>query len=108
MGPASDSLVERLSLSLEEIRSQWNWAPCSGFLNNSEFSLTWRLAQNTLPLAEWAFKAGLADMSDSLRCSSGQEETALYAFYDCERVRLFWSHIRGGDGPNRSQTAHAD
>ena len=35
----------------------------------------------------------LTDMFDCLRSSSGQKETALHAFYYCERVRLFWSHV---------------
>ena len=33
-GSASDPLVKRLGWSMEEIRSRWNWAPGSGFLNN--------------------------------------------------------------------------
>ena len=61
---ASDPLVEQLGWSLEEIRFQWNWAPGSSFLNNSMFSLTWWLAWNPLPLRDWTFKAGLADMPD--------------------------------------------
>ena len=32
-------------------------------------------------------------MPDCPRCSSGLEETALHAFYYCERVRPFWSHV---------------
>ena len=40
-GSASDPLVKRLGWSMEEIRSQWNWAPGMGFLNNSEFSPAW-------------------------------------------------------------------
>ena len=90
VGSASDSFVEWLGWSLEEIRSQWNRAPDSVFLNNSEFSLTWRLARDALRLTDWAFKAGLADIPD---CGSGQEETALHAFRYCERVRPFWSHV---------------
>ena len=89
VGSASDPLVERLGWSLEEIRSKWNWVPGLGSLNNSESSLTWRLARNALSLADWAFKAGLADMPDCPRCSSGQEEMALHVFYYCERVRPF-------------------
>ena len=46
VGSASDPLSERRGWTAEEIRSQWNWAPGSSFLNNSEFSLTWRLARN--------------------------------------------------------------
>ena len=80
VGSATDPLVERLGWSAEEIRSQWNWAPGSGFLNNSEFSLTGRLARNALALNDWAYRACLADMSDFARCSNGQEETASHAF----------------------------
>ena len=39
-GSVLDPLVKRLGWSLEEICSQWNWAPGSSFLNNSEFSFT--------------------------------------------------------------------
>ena len=38
---ATDPLSERRGWTAEEIRSHWNWAPGSSFLNNSEFSLTW-------------------------------------------------------------------
>ena len=93
VGSASDPLVEGLGWSAEEIRSQWNWAPGSGFLNNSEFSLTWRLTRNALALNDWAYRACIADMPDCSRCDSGLEETALHAFYYCERVRPFWSHV---------------
>ena len=33
-------------------------------------------------------------MPDCAHCSSGLEETAEHAFYYCERVHLFWDHIR--------------
>ena len=52
MGSASDPLSER----------HWNWAPGSSFLNNSEFSLTWRLARNALPLLGLNYEAGLEDI----------------------------------------------
>ena len=90
---ASYPLVERLGWLVEEIRSQWNWAPGSDFLNNSEFSLIWRLIRNALPQADWAFKAGLTDMPDCHHCGCGQEETALHTFYYSERVNPFWSHV---------------
>ena len=93
VGSASDPLSERHGWTMEEIRSHWNWAPGSSFLNNSEFSLTWRLARNALPLAGLNYKAGLADMPDCTRCGSGLEETAEHAFYYCERVRPFWDHV---------------
>ena len=50
VGSASDPLSERHGWTTEEIRSHWNWEPGSSFLNNSEFSLTWRLVRNALPL----------------------------------------------------------
>ena len=93
VGSASDPLSERWGWTVEEIRSHWNWAPGSSFLNNPEFSLTWRLARNALPLLGLNYKAGLADMPDCPRCSSGLEETAEHAFYYCERVRSFWDHV---------------
>ena len=61
VGSASDPLSERHGLTAEEIRSHWNWVPGSSFLNNSEFSLTWRLAQNALPLLGLNFRAGPAE-----------------------------------------------
>ena len=92
VGSASDPLSERRGWTTEEIRSHWNWAPGSSFLNN-EFSLTWRLVRNALPLVGLNYKAGLADMPDCTRCASGLEETAEHAFYYCERVRPFWDHV---------------
>ena len=93
MGSASNPLSERRGWTAEEVRSPWNWAPGSGFLNNSEFSLTWRLAQNALPLLDLNFRAGLADMPDCARCCSGLEETAEHTFYNYERVSPFWDHV---------------
>ena len=68
VGSASDPLSERPGWTAEEIRSHWNWAPGSSFLNNSEFSLTWRLERNALPLVGLNYKAGIADMPDCPRC----------------------------------------
>ena len=93
VGSASDPLSERHGWTAEEIRSHWNWAPGSSFLNNSEFSLTWRLVRNALSLRGLNFKAGLADMPDCPRCGSELEETAEHAFYHCERVCPFWYHV---------------
>ncbi len=62
-------------------------------MNNSEFSLTWRLARNALPLAGLNYRVGQADMPDCARFGSGLEETAEHAFYYCERVRPFWDHV---------------
>ena len=93
VGSASDPLRERRSWTAEEIRSHWNWAPGSNFLNNSEFSLTWCLARNVLPFLGLIFRVGLADMPDFPRCGSDLEETAEHAFYYCERFRLFWDPV---------------
>ena len=41
VGSTSDPLSERRGWTAEEIRSHWNWAPGSSFLNNFEFSFTW-------------------------------------------------------------------
>ena len=79
--------------SLEETHSQSNWAPVSSFLHNSKLSLTWRLARNALTLNDWAYRVCTIDMPDCPQCGSGLEETALHAFYYCERVRPFWSHV---------------
>ena len=68
---ASDPPVDRLGWSMEEVRSHRNWAPSSSFFNTSEISLTWRLAQNALPLFSLNYRACLADMPDCLRCCSG-------------------------------------
>ena len=62
MGSASDPFSKRRCWTAEEIRFHWNWAPGSSFWNISEFSLTWRLARNALPLLGLNFRAGLADM----------------------------------------------
>ena len=94
VGSTSDPLSKRHGWTAEEIRSHWNWAPGSSFLNNSEFSHTWQHARNALPHLGLNFRAGLVDMHDYARCSSGLEETAEHAFYYCEQIRPFWDHIR--------------
>ena len=90
---ASDPLSERRGWTAGEIRSHLNWAPGSSFLNNSEFSLTWRLVRNVLPLLGLNYRTDLADMLDCACCGSGLEETAEHAFYYCERVRPFSDHV---------------
>ena len=93
VGSAFDPLCERHGWTAEDIFSHWNWAPGSSFLNNSEFSLTWWLARNSLLLLGLNYRAGLADMPDYARCGSGLEETLEHAFYNCERVCPFWVHV---------------
>ena len=93
VGSASDPLSERRDWTAEETRSHWNWAPGLSFLNNSEFSLTWRLIRNALPLLGLNYKAGLADIPDGARCGSGLKGTAEHTFYYCERVHPSWDHI---------------
>ena len=90
VGSASYPLSERCGSTAEEIRSHWNWAPWSSFLNNSEFSLTWWLARNALPLLGLD---SLADMPDSAHCDSDLKETAEHTLYYSELVRPFWDHV---------------
>ena len=93
VGSALDPLSERRGWMAEEIHFHWNWTPVSSFLNNSEFSLTWRLVRNVLPLLGLNYRAGLADMPDCACCGSGLREMAENAFYYCKRVRPFWDHV---------------
>ena len=94
-GSAADPLGKRLGWSLEEIRSQWNWVLGTSTQNNFEFLLTWWLSRNALALNDWAYRACISVKPDCPRCGSGLEETAWHAFYYCERVRSFWSHVAG-------------
>ena len=73
VGSASDPLSEQRGWTAEEICSHWNWVPGLSFLNNSEFSLTWRLVRNALHLLSLNYRVGLADMPDCPRCASGLE-----------------------------------
>ena len=67
VGSASDALSEQRGWMAEEIRSHWNWALGSSFLNNSEFSLTWRFVRKALPLLDLNYKAALGDMPNCAR-----------------------------------------
>ena len=73
VGFALYPLSERRGWTVGEIRSHKNWAPGSSFLNNSEFSLTWRLVRNALPLLGLNYRAGMADMPDCARYGNGLE-----------------------------------
>ena len=83
VGSVLDFLMDWLSWSMEEVRSHWKWVPGLGFLNNSEFLITWRFARNVF-----------AFLSDCPCCPSGLEETAEHAFYYCKWVCLFWDHVK--------------
>ena len=52
-------------------------------------------------------RAGLADMPDCYRCSSGLNETAEHTFYHYERVRLFWDHVGDVNGSHQNPEACA-
>ena len=91
VGSASDPLSKRRGWTAEEISSHWNWVLGSCFLNNSEFSLTWRLARNAF--LAWTSQWAWHTCPICARCGSGLEETAEHAFYYCERVRPFWDHV---------------
>ena len=93
VGSASDPLSERWGWTAE-IRSHWNWAPDSSFLNNSEFSLTLN------------FRAGLADMSDCARCGSGLEDDWSHLLLPRAGSPVLGSR-RGVDGSHRTQAARA-
>ena len=85
---ASDPLKEWLSWSRDEIPSQWNWAPGSGFLNNNLAARSGRGTPHRL-----GFQGGLGRCPTALSAAVFLEETALHAFYYWERVRSFWSHV---------------
>ena len=80
MGSALDPLSKQHGWTAEEICSHWNWAPGSSFLNNFDFSLTWRLVRNALPFLGLNYKVGLADMPDCPCCGNGLEVTAIYIY----------------------------
>ena len=71
----------------------WSWAPASDYLDNHEFSLTWSLVRNSLPLRDKLLKWNLVDDSDCLRCNSGWEETCAHAFFHCCKVRPLWDYV---------------
>ena len=92
-GASSDSLRSQLDLSEEDFRSIWSWAPASGYLDNDEYSLTWSLVRNALPLRDKLLKWDLVDSSDCLRCSSGAIETCAHALFHCCMVRPLWDYV---------------
>ena len=89
----SNPLERWLGVSLEKICYHLYWVPGTSYFNNSEFSLTWWLDQNALPLSGLVFKAGLADMPDCPRGNRGIEETAELTFCYGERDHPFWEHV---------------
>ena len=105
VGSASDPLSERHGWTTEEIRSHWNWAPGSSFLNNSEFSLTWRLVRNALPLVGLNYKAGLADMPDCARCGRWLGRNGWARLLLLRASSPVLGSRRRVDGSHRTQTA---
>lgn len=71
-----DPLRERLDLLEEEFHSFWSCVPAADYLSKHEFSLTWQLARNRLPLNNMAFIWGLTDLPDCEWCGRGLEEMA--------------------------------
>ena len=92
-GVAKDPLSDRLDLSVSELRSFWSWAPAADYLSNSEFSLSWRLIRDVLPLNDKLSKWGLANSPNCHRCDLDSEETASHAFYHCPQVSPFWEFV---------------
>ena len=107
VGSASDPLSERRSWTAEEIHSHWNWAPGSSFLNNSGFSLTWRLVRNALPLLGLNYKAGLADMPDCARLRQWFRRNGWARLLLLRASSPVLGSRRGVDGSHRTQAARA-
>lgn len=72
-GVESDQLRDRLGFSVDEFSPFCSWGPAADYPSNVEFSLTWLLARNALPLNDVCFKADLADMPDCHRCAHEME-----------------------------------
>ncbi|CAE1313253.1 unnamed protein product [Acanthosepion pharaonis] len=99
-GDAGTGSTDESALNVR-VMGDWECRTCrvtsvplaSDYLSNPEFSLSWRLARNRLPLNDKAFIWGLADLPDCERCGLGLEETAAHAFYHCPQVRPLWDHV---------------
>ena len=105
VGSASDPLSERRGWTVKEVCSHWNWAPGSGFLNNSEFSLTWRLARNALPLFGLNFRPGRYARLCSLLQWFGKNGWARLLLLRASSSAL--GSRRGVDGSHRTKAARA-
>ena len=92
---------------MKEVHSHWNWAPGSGFLNNSEFSLTWQqLAWNALPFFGLNYRTCLADTPDCPHCDSGFRRNG-QAHLLLQASSSVLRSCRGVDGPHQTQAARA-
>ena len=107
VGSTSDLLSERRSWTVEEIRSHWNWVPGSSFLNNSEFSLTWRLVRNALPFSQLELQSRPGRHARLCSLQQGFRRNG------CARLLLLRASLpvlesrRGVDGSHRTQATRA-
>ena len=93
VGFAKDPQTNRPQVSREDMNKMWNWAPGRDYLNNSEFSLTWRVFRNALPLNDRLFHMKLAEKPDCERCCTGLKENVAHAFYECNKVQPMWERV---------------
>lgn len=67
-------------LACRRMSSSGFWVPEANYLSNLEFSLSWQLARNTLPVNNVKFKTDVVDRPDCHRC--------VREFWGDERVSL--------------------
>ena len=91
-GSANDNLEKRLGYWKPEIYCHWSWAPGAGYLDNSEFSLTWRVARNLCPLRDRDAKVDKEISDRCVRCLT-EKESVEHAFFRCDNVRLLWRYV---------------
>ena len=90
-------MKEKFGMTSEELRSFWSWAPGADYLNNSEFSLAWRVARGVVPVNMVLRQMKKSVPFDCIRCGSeedGFDETVEHAFFHCEKVWPLWSYVR--------------
>lgn len=66
---ARDPLCQPLDLLEENLRSHWYLTPATELYTSSEFSLTWCLTRDALPVNGISFRVGVAEWPDCGRCS---------------------------------------
>ena len=91
-GSVKDDYRDRLDNSKEEIHSLWSWAPGRGYLDNSEFSLTWKIAHNVCELRDKDARWNKTVKDLCVRCQR-EKESVEHAFFRCDDVRLLWCYV---------------
>ena len=90
-GSVSDTKKDRLGRTKHEIRLFWSWAPGSDYLDNSEFSLTWKVAHNGCALKDRDAKVDKTS-DRCVRCRQ-EKETVEHAFFYCDNVTPLWRYV---------------